>query len=1086
MDATQEVDINEGQDSIKLVKNKPIPRSTNNIVRHADYLGREYVEIVSNPRFTSQYWIPNNKLLLTALQIYSSRIISPYLPENNRILFKVGTGAGKTLTSLYSVLPFANIFHKIYTMTGNQSRVSILGFSAPVFRREFLKYPELGIISYEEKYKLEQIEHKISNSTGNNKQRFEDERKNFLTKIRRRIDSENIGGMFSFYGYKELANNLFTTEPPKEATQANVMQMYADGQIHVNKTFLGKFKGGILIADEIHQTYNSKEINIYGLALQFLLDYYGNDISLLALSATILNNKAREIIDIANIMRTPGTTSFRSEDYFAVATSAQVAPLDPIYEAFQGKVIFLEESTKDYPELTYMGESIPGISYLKFTKCPMSPLHEQTFQNNNLYEEKTKNIMIYDMVLPNPEIPAKDIAKFHPEKWAKLSDAEKQQMSGYNGLFGKETKQLIMSASPEWRKEVGIEVKEFKDYHYFTGQFLHRSNLPIYSTKMVELLNILDRELSENAMVKILLYHPYVAEGVIQYREMLARNGYVSLGEIYNEDTFSSELHVTKREWTKQYPNKEFFPSQMATLTYDISDRQKDRMIDNFNKMDNRFGKYIQLFLGAQKIKQSVTFLHTRIEIILRCPTNISEYVQIKGRTVRNGAMTGLPPEMNNVRLYTLLSTSSASRSGTKDKPSIEQRKYKKKIEDFKAIQEIEYHINREAINNYIFYKKGFTSTDPLGAKPFTPILNVRNSGKLSVVPRQDGASVVPQQDGAWYWANNHYLLMFNDVFNLMKRAFVSNPVWTYDSLWEFCTKTKMINLDVSMAQDIFNIALKKLIFRPGQSILNMKTIVLFDAENYIIDKYYVDGVAYTMPKRVVVEKGQYYILTYVDSFGSLQFYPDSFLTKTSKTIYNSVVLNEKKMIVSENNIRKVVKKMDTMTIPEKESYGYSFMLAFPRTTHNQVMKEVVEIREGVRKGTQLPQEFISTYEKLGVLGKNWYLDEYKKNVFEKGNWEIYPMPQDTRKENPIIVGLIENESFKLRKPLLTEVYITDKRLIEKGMACTSSAKQNLEKYLAEFKISLPEKSRTQTMCQMLFKHLVDMEGKKQLRYIIF
>jgi hypothetical protein len=63
----------------------------------------------------------------------------------------------------------------------------------------------------------------------------------------------------------------------------------------------------------------------------------------------------------------------------------------------------------------------------------MSPLHEQTYALDNLFENTTQHFMIHDMVLPNPEIPVEDLKLFHPKVYKKLSAKEKERISHYKG-----------------------------------------------------------------------------------------------------------------------------------------------------------------------------------------------------------------------------------------------------------------------------------------------------------------------------------------------------------------------------------------------------------------------------------------------------------------------------------------------------------------------------------------------------------------------------------------------------------------------------------------------------------------------------
>lgn len=1043
---------------------------------------REFRDIANNPKFVSEYWVPVDKLSLSALQIFASRYINPQDREVSRLLLKVGTGIGKTLTSLESVRVFGQMFHHLYMKSEEARHVIVLGYAKQVFMRELMKYPELGIITYDELYKSHQFEQRILNSTGVNRERFKLELAGFRQKIKKRITSEVLGGMYLFYGYKQLVNQLFDDGIPEGANQSNIFQLYKEKKLRVNKMLLAKFRNGCIIADEIHQVYNSKEINNYGLAIQFVLDYHAENVTFIALSATILNNKAREIIDVANLMRNPDKPLFRTEDFFS--NNKLIKPLEPLYQAFWGKVIFLEESTADYPKLEYIGISIPGIDYLKFIDCPMSPLHQQTFVLDGLGENTTQYFPIHDMVFPNPEIPLDDLKLFHPDKYYKLSASEKTRIGQYKGLYdSEETRKIIKAASDEWRRAVGIEVKDLANREcVFTGTFLEYENLRIYSTKKCKILDNIATSLKANPFTKILIYHPYVkGSGISLTQEIFKYNGYIGYNDIPKSDTYSSELFVTQTEWIKKFPNKEYFPAKIIALDSEVTDNKKNEYIDDYNKMSNKFGKYLKIFMGSQKIRQSVDFRGVQEEYIEQRPTNIPELIQIKGRTVRRGALENMPENMKTVYLRIMCSTYSLSDRLESDlsRDTLEMQKYRRKIEEFKLIQQIEYEINRTACNGYIFYEKGFKQSDVLGAKSFKP----------SITTVEGPYTGTPSPTELTYFGHGYYMNTLIEFITVIKRAFISNPVWTYDGLWEFCCKTTMSTTLLCDAKDIYNLAIRKLLFTPGQSLVNMRDIIIFDSENYVINKYYINGVMYTMPRKVIVEVGKYYVLTTVDSFGNLQLGPDCFLSKTQKHTYNSYVLNEAKLKLSQNYIKKVIKK--SQGVGDKEIFHYTFLLSFPKEIHYYILQDIVEIRAEMKKMEQLPKPYINTYVKLGVLGKNWYIDDNKKNVLENGKWESYALPPDTRPDNPIIVGSIEGENFKLKKPILSEVYVRDKRTVERGMVCTSNVKEDLVKIVAQLDAIKPEKISTLSLCNQILIRLIDLEGlsrKSDLpkKYIIF
>jgi tetratricopeptide (TPR) repeat protein len=69
---------------------------------------------------------------------------------------------------------------------------------------------------------------------------------------------------------------------------------------------LDSFDKSLIICDEIHNVYNSVDINNWGLCLKVIFNYHAakNSIRVLLLSATPINNKPVEIISLLELLNT--------------------------------------------------------------------------------------------------------------------------------------------------------------------------------------------------------------------------------------------------------------------------------------------------------------------------------------------------------------------------------------------------------------------------------------------------------------------------------------------------------------------------------------------------------------------------------------------------------------------------------------------------------------------------------------------------------------------------------------------------------------------------------------------------------------
>jgi len=1036
---------------------------------------REYKNI---SRFTdTEYWINFNYLQYSITQLFIKRWTKNIL-TGSRSLLKMGTGTGKTLSSLLigqNVINIRNSLHNI-GIDHKPTYVIIIGFSGQVYKREFLKFTEFRFITYEEREELYQLRKSINESYGEVKELLRVQYTSLKNKIKKRITTPEDGGYYKFFGYKELVSRLFLTKLSDDIKPTEIKSLVEKGKIKVNKDILGIFKNGHIICDEIHQTYNTVDVNNYGAAIQYLLDYYGTDISATFLSATILNNHKREVVDLANLIRDPGTPHFDSEEFFHPdGAMPNKKSLDPIYEQFKGKVIFLEEETADYPELRYMGETsansiskhIEDIYYsgfekyrkesgfMKFTECKFAPLHQNTYEKSGLFneDETTSNNIIHNMVVPNPDFPAQEILKFHPDH----KDYKNRDLNVVGLYDPKEIREKLINAPLDWKKKIGITFQDEKDYFVLSGPWQRYENQKIYSSKKVRLFDIISKELTNDPTKKMLIYDPYVkGAGIIDIAEFLKENGFIEYGTMPNPNTFSADEFIRKAEWDKKYPDKEFRPATIFTLQYNVSDNRKNQMIDLFNDPANRYGNIIKIMVASRKVKQSIDIKDGRVEIIYSRPTNISETIQIIGRLIRNGALDRLDSSQNFVNLYIMMGVNAKK---SKDY-SIETRQYIKKIIEFKEIQKVEMPINKDAINNYIYEKKKFSVSDPLGALPFSITL--------------------PDSDIKIgnYFIDDHYKYVAGLMFAIIKRGFMSNPCWSYDQLWDYVVESPSMNIYVykktnddkinDVYKKMFSILMKGMLYNKNKSIINFSSNI-FSIDNIFVDLYYQNGKARKSIKKAVVQYGDYYVLMPIDVNKNISKTPYDFLIKESEPVYRRYIIKPKKAA----NIIKEFKKYINET-KDKNSLYYNVLLKYSSVEHYSLLRNHIE---GVYK---IPSNIYKVYVDLKIAGDNWYEDYDKRNVYENKRWEVYSKKYYDFEENKLIVGVVHKDNLKLKEPSTES--IIDQRKVSKGINCTNTKYATLEYYAKELGIKIDGKVKVKNLCNLVFRKLVDLEIETRIK----
>lgn len=362
------------------------------------YIGK-YLKLHSYQLFVRDFMSPNTKYRSVHLQFQ--------------------TGTGKTLVACGTAHEHARIYKSIYSLgaarAANNRRllhtldrttpsIIVLGFGGTkkAFMRDLMKYPEFGFISSAELLELASRRRAAESGIATDISAARE----YQTMLRKRITTKQRGGFYRFFGYDEFVNRLFTTISIKlvdvEAETLSRLRVGEDithdqvfleyiksGKITVNMDFLLSLRNNFIIADEIHNTYNTIMRNNRGVALQYVLDNV-ETIRLMTLSATPANNSPTEIVELINY-HVPKEDRITKHQIFSNSRTLREGALDKIVALMRGRWSFLQDANvKYFPRQIFHGEdvlmpqtigSVPAghaIPYLKFTTCEMSPLHAAT------------------------------------------------------------------------------------------------------------------------------------------------------------------------------------------------------------------------------------------------------------------------------------------------------------------------------------------------------------------------------------------------------------------------------------------------------------------------------------------------------------------------------------------------------------------------------------------------------------------------------------------------------------------------------------------------------------------------------------
>ena len=267
--------------------------------------------------------LKTNNLILHSHQLFVKNLINPNTPYK-RLLLKHSTGSGKTIASLCIAMNFIKYYKLKYSLADDEYAetpyIYIIGFSKNIFQKELLRRPEFGFISKEEIIELRRLKYLAETGSSSDMDVFNE----FESRIKKRLSRKRWGGFFRFMGYKEFFNRLFIFDKihkDENLTNEEMVIGLKNKTIKLNYELVDSFQNSILICDEIHNVYNSSEINNYGIAIKMIVNlfdaaekldleidperiqkYKNSILRVLYMSATPINNSPTEIIDLLNIL----------------------------------------------------------------------------------------------------------------------------------------------------------------------------------------------------------------------------------------------------------------------------------------------------------------------------------------------------------------------------------------------------------------------------------------------------------------------------------------------------------------------------------------------------------------------------------------------------------------------------------------------------------------------------------------------------------------------------------------------------------------------------------------------------------------
>lgn len=830
---------------------------------------KQFAQLRINPRILPSKVNPSylndqfqDQLILHPNQQFSKAYLSPN-SKMHRMLANHDPGSGKTNLAIATALQHAKVYQQLYQMhpEGQSPSIWFIGFSRSAFLRELMRRPEFGFVSRAELAELDRLR-KLSIGGEKDREAYQE----YESRLKRRLTRKQNGGFFKFFGYKEFYNRLFMGTASTELDLQGVLNGIKDGSIKINIELIDSMRNGFVVCDEIHNAYNSAEINNYGLALilavsffdipELLSEYVNLDperlalyktstIYLLVMTATIANNSPAEVVDLFNLLvpitriiellkkwKWYDSSKFpvlNRDHFFKNRRDLQPGSLEKISELVTGLVSrYQDYNPAYYPRLVIEGEPIPipkdildtriasykgtELPYLKFIRCDMSALHYDTYKKQESLPPDGQALL--DLSVPDPANPK-------------------------SGIF--RTKDIKIAY-----KDVSYGGLTLED-GTLAGPGLKSPNLAKFSSKDNQMVIDLWENLKTDGG-KVFISHQYVhVSGALFIANVLRANGFIDASSSPHEHTMCSICGHIMKGHNQQH---DFQPARFVLTHGEMDQSEIENSWNKYRSPDNKMGYYYRVLIGSRKMNESVDLNEVRTEMVVHVPDDIPVLIQIIGRIRRRKSHTRLPVELQEARIRIYVSSVPG-----RARLSYEENRYHEKLQEYLVIQEVEKAINSNAVDapiqrpvifppeaNGVIDKKKYMKAS-LGALYYEPLSYLEELDRWMQKlkdPKQTDQSTYA------YFAKEELALQIH----MIKRLFAEqSPALSYKQLWElmrnppFYLPLNPLLLD----EGLFRIALQTLI---NGSSANLLITDRFDPSRFFNSNDFqivVDGVEHKL-----------------------------------------------------------------------------------------------------------------------------------------------------------------------------------------------------------------------------------------------
>jgi len=566
------------------------------------------------------------KFNLKSQQVFVSNYLNPTTPYTGMLIFH-GTGTGKTCGAIAIAENFKDQVRRYGT------KIHIL-VSGPMIKEQWKN--EL-ITCTKDTY----INSSILQSGFVNQE------------LKLQIQREAIMNALQFYrilSYRNFYRRVLGEKIiEKEVTsEGKVLKSYRKGiegeierDISIDK--LENLDNTILIIDEAHNLVG----NDYGKALKKIIENSKN-LKIVLLTATPMKNFGDEIVELINYLR-PINNQMDRDKIFSSNRNF-------LMEFKEGGQEYLKKMLNGYisyfrgnDSLVFakgieMGEKLKELLFSKVTRCYMSDFQKvvylktlEEYSKDALDKESTASANFVFPVLDDDKI---NIIGAYSKDGINVV---LNQLKTNRDLYLKKLNEKFFDNKIANLNEI---LRESSNGNNVTGLLLHESMLKIFSTKFYEaLININNMVEGKEGSKTCFVYSNLVKVGIDLFEEILKANGYLEFRDdgLYaiTDSVREYKTGMLYGEFKKKFPNEKFNPAAYLAFTGEnegeenIQPDEKKRLLNIFNSLKNKEGKYIKLILGSRVMNEGITLENVRAVHILDVYYNFARVQQVIGRAIR-------------------------------------------------------------------------------------------------------------------------------------------------------------------------------------------------------------------------------------------------------------------------------------------------------------------------------------------------------------------------------------------------------------------------------------------------------------------